>query len=95
MCGLPVSTTKSSIASELGPRLEDHRIYFGQLLVTSKPARYPPKALYQSKLHPARPNYHLRYPKDQLTETIRPLMEVHWGSRILACGISTIKSSAK
>ena len=25
------------------------------------------------------PNYPLRHPKYHLTETIRPLMEVHWG----------------
>ena len=28
---------------------------------------------------PAPPNYHLRHPKYHLIETIRPLIEVHWG----------------
>ena len=30
--------------------------------------------------HPAPPNYPLRYPIYQLIETIRPLIEVHWGA---------------
>ena len=32
---------------------------------------------------PAPPNYPLRYPKYHLIETMRPLIEVHWGSRYM------------
>ena len=32
---------------------------------------------------PAPPNYPLRYPKYHLIETIKPLIEIHWGSRLI------------
>ena len=37
---------------------------------------------------PAPPKYTLRYPKYHLLETIRPLIEVHWGVQVMAifCG---------
>ena len=38
----------------------------------------PPK---RSAYLPAAPNYPLRYPKYHLIETIRLLIELHWGSR--------------
>ena len=38
------------------------------------------KQITRTKL-PAPPNYPLRHPNYHLIEAIRPLMEVHWGSR--------------
>ena len=44
---------------------------------------------------PAPPNYPLRDPIYQLIETIRPLIEVHWGSRFLYRFWSSVRLAKK
>ena len=50
------------------------------------PRRPGPRAVFtEGASFPTPPNYHLRYPKYHLIQTIRPLIELHWGVLVFVC----------